>query len=269
MLKSTREFVHNNTDIIFTKADKGNATVVLNKSTYIRKMEELLSDQETYSIIRKNPVPSIEKNLNDTLKKWLHHGFITKKEFFCLRSSDSLLPKAYGLPKIHKANVPLRIIVSSINTTLYSFAKFLQKIVTYNSPISSSHVSNSFDLYRTLSGSKIDNNHILVSFDVVSLFTNISLDLALHSIEKRWIHIERSTKITKNEFLTAVRFVILSTYFTFNDIIYKQTYGTPMGSPLSPILADLVMQDLESNVLNSINVQLPLCRRYCICDTRQ
>jgi len=262
MLKSTREFIHNNTNIIFTKADKGNATVVLNKSTYIRKMEELLSDQETYSIIRKNPIPSIEKNLNDTLKKWLHHGFITKKEFFCLRSSDSLLPKAYGLPKIHKANVPLRIIVSSINTTLYSFAKFLQKIITYNSPISSSHVSNSFDLYRTLSGSKIDNNHILVSFDVVSLFTNVPLDLALHSIEKRWIHIEHSTKITKNEFLTAVRFVILSTYFTFNDIIYKQTYGTPMGSPLSPILADLVMQDLESNVLNSINVQLPFYYRY-------
>jgi len=42
MLKSTREFVRNNPDIIFTRADKGNATVVLNKNTYIQKMEELI-----------------------------------------------------------------------------------------------------------------------------------------------------------------------------------------------------------------------------------
>jgi len=31
----------------------------------------------------------------------------------------------------------------------------------------------------------------------------------------------------------------------FNDKFYRQTFGLPMGSPLSPILADLVMQDLE------------------------
>jgi len=71
-----------------------------------------------------------------------------------------------------------------------------------------------------------------------------------------------SNALPKNEFLTAVRFVLSSTYFTFNNIIYKQTYGTPMGSPLSPIIADIVMQDFETNVLNSINVQLPFYYRY-------
>jgi len=262
MLKCTREFVRKNPDIIFTGADKGNATVVLNKSTYTQKMEELLSDHETYLIIKKNPTSSIERNLNATLKKWLHHGFITKNEFLYLRSSDSLLPKAYGLPKTHKVNVPYRIIVSSVNTALYSFAKFLQKIISNNLPVCASHINNSFDLCRTLSGSKIDNNQVLVSFDVVSLFTNVPLDLALLSIERRWTHIERSTKIPKNELLTAVRFVLSSTYFTFNNIIYKQTYGTPMGSPLSPIIADIVMQDLETNVLNSINIHLPFYYRY-------
>jgi len=127
MLKSTREFVHNNPEIIFTRADKGNATVVLNKNTYIQKMVELLGDQETYSEIKKNPTPTIEKHLNDTLKKWSYHGFITKKEFLCLQSSDSLLPKAYDLPKIHKVNVPFRIIVSSINTVI-----LIRKILTKN-----------------------------------------------------------------------------------------------------------------------------------------
>jgi len=84
----------------------------------------------------------------------------------------------------------------------------------------------------------------------------------MESIEKRWEYIERFTKITKNEFLAAINFVLSSTYFTFNNKIYKQTFGTPMGSPLSPIVADLVMQDLEENILNSLNSRPPLYYRY-------
>jgi len=110
-----------------------------------------------------------------------------------------------------------------LSTQRYTHSQFLQKIITNNSPICTSHISNSFDLCKTLSGSKIDNNHILemTSFDVKN------------DIKKRWTHIERSTRIPKNEFLTAVRFVLSSTYFTFNNIIYKQTYGTPWDHPYS------------------------------------
>jgi len=35
-----------------------------------------------------------------------------------------------------------------------------------------------------------------------------------------------------------------------------------MGSPLSPIIADLVMQDLEVHILNSLNLNLPIYYRY-------
>jgi len=95
---------------------------------------------------------------------------------------------------------------------------------------------------------------MLFSLDVVSLFINIPLDLAINSITKRWEYLERFTKITKSEFIAAINF-ILSTYFKFNNQIYKQTFGTPMGSPLSPIVADLTMRDLEKNVLNSLNIR--------------
>jgi len=71
-----------------------------------------------------------------------------------------------------------------------------------------------------------------------------------------------STKIPKSEFMMAVKFVLSSIYFTYNNTIYKQTYGTPMRSPLSPIITDIVIQDLENSVLNMINVQLPFYYRY-------
>jgi len=93
------------------------------------------------------------------------------------------------------------------------------------------------------------------------LFTNVPVELAINSINKRWEHIERHTKIVKSEFI-AIEFVLSSTYFIFNKKIYKQTFGTPMGSPLSLIISDLIMRDLEDKVLNSLIIQPIFYYRY-------
>jgi len=50
----------------------------------------------------------------------------------------------------------------------------------------------------------------------------------------------------------------MSTYFIFNNSIYKQTFGTPMRSPLSPIIADIVIQALENYTLNELKLDLLL-----------
>jgi len=109
---------------------------------------------------------------------------------------------------------------------------------------------------------EIPDNHILISLDVISLFTNIPHELAIEGINNRWHFIEKETKISKTEFIDGVQFILNSTYFTFDNIIYKQNFGTPMGSPLSPILADIVMQDLESQAIMELNIHLPFYYRY-------
>ncbi|BHF70055.1 hypothetical protein SprV_0301310400 [Sparganum proliferum] len=43
----------------------------------------------------------------------------------------------------------------------------------------------------------------------------------------------------------------LSTYFTFNDQVYEQIQGTPMGSPLSGYLAEEILQELKTQVFQS------------------
>lgn len=59
-----------------------------------------------------------------------------------------------------------------------------------------------------------------------------------------------------------VKYILTSTYFCFGNNIYKQIFGTPMGSPLSPVLADLVLQDIENKALYRIGFKLPLFFRY-------
>lgn len=132
-----------------------------------------------------------------------------------------MLPKAYGLSKIQKVNIPFRIIVSSINTALYPLATFLHKTIKDRLPPNLREASNSFELYRTLLGKKIKSTEVLLSLDAVSLFTNIPTDLTVQSIANRWNFIEQNTNIPLDEFITAIKFVLSSTYFTFNNIIYK------------------------------------------------
>lgn len=53
-LNSTICYCRNN--IIFTQADKGNAPVAMDSKNYYNKMEQLLSDKDTYAIIEKDPL---------------------------------------------------------------------------------------------------------------------------------------------------------------------------------------------------------------------
>ena len=53
-----------------------------------------------------------------------------------------------------------------------------------------------------------------------------------------------------------------STYFKFDNKYYKQIFGTPMGSPIFPIIADLVMQDLEGEIIKKLDFTVPLYYRY-------
>ena len=45
-------------------------------------------------------------------------------------SSDGLSPRFYGLPKIHKVGIPLRPIVSFMNSPTYEVSSYLAKFLS-------------------------------------------------------------------------------------------------------------------------------------------
>ena len=261
-MNELKTFTRNNPDVIFTRADKGNVTVALDKTTYLNKMSALLNDKDTYMIVKKDPIRKIINGLHDLLARWKKRSYISDTMYRRLNCTDGVLPRAYGLPKIHKRDCPLRIIVSTKDSPLHIFAGFLHNLIYNSIPKAKSYIANSFQLVDKLKDTYIDDKHVLISLDVVSLFTNIPVDLALESISNRWNDIGASCDIPRDEFMIAIRFVLNSTFFTFNGICYQQTFGTPMGSPLSPIVADITLQDLECRVLETLPFSFPFYFRY-------
>ncbi|XP_055523233.1 uncharacterized protein LOC129717381 [Wyeomyia smithii] len=96
---------------------------------------------------------------------------------------------------------------------------------------------------------QIPDEHVLFSLDVKSLYTNVPVQYALECIGERWSEVEKHTKIDRRSFLAAVKLVLDSTYFTYRGIYHMQKFGVPMGSPLSPVIANLVMERLEQECM--------------------
>ncbi|KAG5309967.1 MOS1T transposase, partial [Pseudoatta argentina] len=167
-----------NPNILITNADKGSVTVILDKDAYVSKMKEILSDTNTYEIVNKDPIKKLTQDLRTLLVRWKRDQFIDEQTYGRLLTTDGVIPRAYGLTKIHKDGNPLRVIVSSINSPLYYLSLFLYNIINDSISKASSHIKDNFH-FEKLNDTVFDSQYVLASLDVVSFFTNISVDLAV------------------------------------------------------------------------------------------
>ena len=206
-------------------------------------------------------------------------GFLTDNEFKKLRPFDSSPAAFYGLPKIHKVplveqndhftieadtEVPLRPINSSIGSPTYEISKYLARILKYlyNDVYT---VRNSKEFASFIFNQKIEPNERIVSFDVTSLFTSIPVDLALQIVKEE---LNNTTIWTQHTGLSAdhiyglLKFVLNNSYFMYEDCHYHQIFGCPMGSPVSAVIAELVMQRIETTALQTSPVWVRWWKRY-------
>lgn len=95
-----------------------------------------------------------------------------------------MLPKLYALPKTHKPGKKMRPIVSNVNAPSYKLAKWLVKELKKLPRIKSRSVKNSFEFIEKIKDIVIAIDEIMISFDVLSLFPSVPVNIALKELEK-------------------------------------------------------------------------------------
>ncbi len=230
-------------------------TVIMNKSDYIDKAETLLKDANTYQPLDTDPSKTTMNNINKKLKRLKDQDKLSETTYNRTRPNDATIAKFYGLPKVHKENVPLRPIVSLPGSPTYGLSKYLAEILKPLVKTSPHTVQNVNSFLTKVKDMKIEPDEMMISFDVVSLFTSIPLDTAkritdeLLTNDSSW---QARTGLNKDDILELLD-LCLSTEFSFRNSYYRQISGTPMGSPLSSFLAEAVMQDLERRSVTNNN----------------
>ena len=97
----------------------------------------------------------------------------------------TLRTKCYTVPKIHKPGIPLRPIVSFVNSPTDAISGYLARILSPVVGNTDCNVKNSCEFADFISDKTLNACEELVSFDVVSLFTKIPVDLAAKDAEDR------------------------------------------------------------------------------------
>ena len=97
-VKSLKELA-NDEDILILPADKGRATVVMDRTDYDEKMQRMLSEESTYQLIEKDPTPSLERKMNAQLMSLKRSGRLPNEVYAQLRSSAGRVPLLSGYPR--------------------------------------------------------------------------------------------------------------------------------------------------------------------------
>ncbi|CAB0007865.1 unnamed protein product, partial [Nesidiocoris tenuis] len=261
-IKLARSFLLDHPEFILTRSDKSKTSVLMSKEEYNVKMSSLLGDTSVYKVQKANPTSGLQKRCNDMVDQLVALGCIDKWKKDSYKTQNAVAPKIYGLPKCHKDGVPLRPIVSCLGSPGIRLSQLVKDLLRHMKSLGDYDVVNSYTFQQEIVGLELSEQEIMVSFDVVSLFTNVPLEVVIYLIQRHWTYIEEHTDIPLEVFLDLIELTCMQGYFQFGDEFVRQLSGVAMGGVLSSDVAGIVMVDL----LNWVVLQLPfrprMVRRY-------
>ena len=241
-------------DVVICRPDKGTGIVLLDRADYNSKMMEILNDTSKFECLgsceEHDRTEQIEKALQAFLLRQQKAGKIGEAIYNRIRPCGSVRPRMYGLPKIHKPEpIPLRPILSMVGSAHHELARWLTEILQPVLEHYSEHViADSFEFCKVLHGDvELGGNAFMCSFDVTSLFTNVpiieTIQICLDALY-RCDGIEAPNideGLLRKLLLKCTRDV----EFSFNGLMFRQTDGVAMGSPLGPVLANVFLGHCE------------------------
>ena len=212
-------------------------------------MQKLLEDKNTYRPLKMDPTNRQKNKVINILRSIKSEGRLADHTYKKMHPTGASSPKLYGLPKIHNKNIPLRPTVSSQGSVSYGVAKNLARILKPLSGNTIHQVNNSKEFAEDIKKIKLEEGECIMSYDVAALFTSILVKPAIEVIKKKLeqdTELHQRTTMSIQNILDLLEFCLCNTYFLFQGQYYEQTQGAVMGSPVSPVLANLYIEFLRT-----------------------
>ena len=227
------------------------------------KTHDLLEDGGTYKKIKTGPT----NKLLNLLKKIKAEGGITEHlcKKMCPTGDGDVAPKFYGLPKIHKRDIPLRPIVSSRGSISCEVAKELARILRPLVGNSPHHIKNTGDFVQQMKGITLQANECITSCDVSALFTSVTIDPAINIIIRRLKldqELQLRTTMKVEQIISLLEFCLKTTYLQFQGRFFEQLQGTAMRSPSAPLRPTSLWRTLRPRPLIQLNTLPRIWKRY-------
>ena len=175
--------------------------------------------------------------------------WMTTRTSICIQQWQVLLPSRN--PQKGRLLWPM---VSSRDSVTFWVAEELAAILKPLVGKSPHHLHNTQSFVESIKDFTVQPAEFITSYDVTVLFTLVPTELAIDITENKlqkdytlWKRIQLTTQHQKEH----QRFCLHSTYFLFQGKYYEQVKGVAMGSPVSPVLANLCMEFFEEKALRT------------------
>ena len=129
----------------------------------------------------KNPVIKEEERVQGILKSLLESGKMDEALHNQLKPRGSRPPRLYGLAKVHKNNVPMRPVLSMPASSYHKIGEYVAECL---SVVPQCNINASpKEICDAIKNVTLEQDEIMVSLDVVSLYTNVPVYEAIQVCE--------------------------------------------------------------------------------------
>ena len=159
------------------------------------------------------------------------------------------IPLFYGIPKVHKPNIPLLPIVSACDSPTKQLSNYVTHFIQPLVEILSSYIRDSKRLPQLLeSVPPLPENAILLTADVTSLYTNITHEDGIESV-LHYMKLHANTlppgAPSPHTIGVLLKTILKNNNLSFMDRNFLQLVDTAMGTKAAPPYANLFMGCLK------------------------
>ena len=232
--------------------DKGVGICVMKSEDYQSKLGDILKLPQFEKLPKgrknaRNPAILEEERIIKALDDMVEGGKINDSLYAKLKPKGSQPARLYGLAKVHKNTVPTRPVLSMPGSAYYAIGNQVGEWLS-EVPECQINTSNK-QIVDTIKNIKLDSNRELVSFDVVSLYTNVPVTEAINRCaDLLYNGNQAAPPVDKETFVELAKLASCDVIMSTHDGFYKQTDGLAMGSPPAPYLANGWLSQYDENI---------------------